>query len=282
MPVATIIIPYAPYHVSIVQRAVMSAEAQTIKCDVVAIESPNTPAFGRNRAMTIDTPFVVFLDADDVLAPTFIEECLHAYQEGKYVYTSWLDGAELHKPAPCAWSEGSHHIVTTLYPTALFKHLGGFDETLPGNEDADFYTRSYAAGICGVHVDKPLVQRPDGGGQRSKLFHQEHDFQAIIHASVIKNGGMARIMACCGQPDVAVQADPGVGQPGDVLATTLWSGMRTEYSPYTDRMYVGGNGAKLMVSPTDIEKFPHLFRVAIDPRKLAPKREQVLRESGLV
>ena len=270
------------YHAGIVGRAVKSAEAQTIRCDVIAIQSPNTPAIGRNHALTVGTSFVAWLDADDILDPTFIAECVRAYQEGKYVYTSWYEGDYVHRPRECAWSNDSHHIVTTLYPTALFKHLGGFDERLPGHEDADFYMRSYAAGICGLHLDKPLVTRPENSGQRSEAFHARADYETIMRDVTIRNGGMARIMACCGQPDIAVQAEPGAGQPGDVLAITLWSGMRTEYSPYTERKYVGGNGVKLMVSPTDIENFPHLFQVAIDPRTLAPKREQVLRQSGLV
>jgi len=286
--IATIIVPFAPYHANIVERAVKSAEVQTIRCDVKAIESIGTPAIGRNYGKTVDTPFLVFLDADDILHPSFVAECLLDYQEGKYVFTSWAEGAGqwVFKPKPCAWSGESFHIVTTLYPTALFKYLGGFDETLPGHEDADFYMRSYAAGICGIHLDKPLVLRPDDTGQRSKDFHARADYKDIIERVALRNGGMARIMACCGNPDSAVQADPGAGQPGDVLAETLWTGMRSEYSPYSQRLYVGGNGSKLMVSPTDIERLKDnqgrpLFRATRDPRQLAPKREQVLKQSGL-
>ncbi len=287
--VATIIIPYASYHADIVQRAVKSAEAQTIQCDVVAVESPGTPAHGRNLALNVDTHFVIFLDADDILHKSFVSECLLDYQAGKYVYTSWAEGAGqwVHKPKDCAWSGDSHHIVTTLYPTALFKYLGGFDETLPGHEDADFYMRSYAAGICGLHCDKPLVLRPDDTGQRSKDFHARADYKQILETVALRNGGMARIMACCGNPDVAVAADPGAGQPGDVLAETLWTGMRSEYSPYSGRIYVGGNGSKLMASPSDIEKLRDmqgrpLFRSIRDPRDLAPARERVLKDAGLV
>lgn len=286
--IATIIIPYAPYHADIVERAIKSAHAQTIRCNVLALVSPDTPARARNRGMYVDTPFVVFLDADDILHPPFVAECLLDYQEGKYVYTSWAEGAGqwVYKPKDCAWSGNTYHIVTTLYPTALFKDLGGFDETLPGHEDADFYMRSYAHGICGVHCDKPLVLRPDDTGQRSKDFHARADYQQIIEDVALRNGGMARIMACCGNSGEAVASEPGAGLPGDVLAESLWNGMRTEYSPYTQRKYIGGNGTKIMVSPTDIEKLKDvqgrpLFRATRDPRELAPKREQVLKAAGL-
>lgn len=280
--IATIYIPYAQYHIATVQRAVVSAYAQTRDVIVIPRESPGSPAVHRNAALQASTPFVVWLDADDRLAPTFVEDCLWAYEEGKYVYTNWYEGETQYKPKPCAWSGDSHHIVTTLYPTEIFKALGGFDESLPGHEDAEFYMRSYANRVCGTHLDKALVTRPDHSGQRSILFHKHPDYHKIIEQAALKNGGMNNIMACCGQPSEAIAGNPGEELPGDVVAEALWDGTRSEFSPYTNRIYRGGNRGKLFVSPTDVLKFPDKFRQVNDPRQLAPKREQVLRESGLV
>ena len=281
-PIATIYIPYASHHAEIRIRAIESAERQTVRCKVLSSLSPNTPATFRNTAKFADTDFVVFLDADDVLAPTFVEECLRAYQTGHYVYTSWIDGERLRKPRPCAWSPDSHHIVTTLYPTAVFKALGGFDEMLPGHEDADFYMRSYANRVCGVHLDKALVMRPDDLGRRSKQFHELANYKDILEQVYIRNGGDVSIMACCGQSGEQVRSNPGEQLPGDVLAQSLWAGMRSENGQVSGRMYIGGNGNKLYVDPRDIQAAPHLFQRVQDAREFAPKREQVLKNSGLV
>lgn len=280
--VATIYIPYAPYHRIIAQRAIESAVWQTVDCDVICEPSPFTPATLRNTAQYAQTPFIVFLDADDYLAPDFVENCLQVYEQGYYVYTDWYEGEKHFKPRECAWSDGSHHIVTTLYPTALFKELGGFDESLPGHEDADFYMRSWREGICGVYLNEALVTRPQPG-LRSEEFHARADYQFVLASVVERNGGLARIMAgCCGGEGIQTQANPGEKQPGDVLAESLWAGMRSENGHVSGRMYVAGNGMKVWVDPRDIERTPHLWREVRDLRQLAPTREQALKEAGLV
>lgn len=283
-PLVSIYIPYAPYHAGLVQRAIDSAVRQTIPCHVVSGLSENTPATLRNDAMFADTPFLIFLDGDDVLEPTFAEECLKAYRTGYYVYTSWYCDHVLRKPNLCVSAASPFyrsHLVTTLYPTAIFKALGGFDESLPGHEDVDFYLRSHRAGVCGLHVDKPLLHYTQLG-QRSLSFKQRADKKAIMDSVFEKNGGQFTIMACCGQPGQPAQVNPGTEQPGDVLAQTLWSGMRSEVGMTTGRVYVGGNGSKIYVNPADIEQTPHLFRVVNDVSTMAPKRDIVLKESGLI
>lgn len=280
-PVATIFIPFASYHSRVVARAFGSAVSQTIECEVVIGLSPDTPAKLRNQAMQASSPFVVFLDADDLLAPDFVAQCLKAYDGSRYVYTGWSEGDRAFKPKPCAWSEESHHIVTTLYPTEVFKALGGFDEDLPGHEDADFYMRSYSRGICGLYLDRVLVFRPDSG-QRSLAFHALPEYQAIMKTVYDRNGGKAKIMGCCGLPDIQAKPDPGQPRPGDVLVETLWDGMHSEYSPYTDRLYVGGNRTEIYVAAIDVEKFPKLYRPVQDLTKLMPEPTKVLKESGLI
>lgn len=279
----TIYIPFASYHQTVVHRAIASATQQTIPAIVLAAESPRTPARFRNEAMNATTPFVCFLDADDMLEPTFIEECLRAYQPMKYVYTSWKCGSVEVKPNLCVTADDDYrsHLVTTLYPTDIFKALGGFDESLSGHEDVDFYLRSASQGVCGVHVDKPLLKYTDDGA-RSETFNQRADKKAIMDRVFLANGGQRTIMACCGQPGEPAASNPGTEQPGDVLATALWSGMRSEVGHVTGRVYVGGNMSKIYVDPRDVEHTPHLFKPVKDLRKLAPDRDKVLRESGLV
>jgi hypothetical protein len=282
-PLVSIYIPYAPHHAELVIRAIESAERQTIPCNVISGLSKDTPARLRNDAMFAETPFLVFLDGDDVLEPTFVEECLRAYHTGYYVYTNWYCDSVLRKPNLCVGASNVYrsHLVTTLYPTAIFKALGGFDESLPGHEDVDFYLRSHRAGVCGLHVDKALLHYTQHG-QRSLSFKQRADKKAIMDDVFARNGGQFTIMACCGQPGQPAQVNPGAEQPGDVLAQTLWAGMRSEVGVATGRVYVGGNGSKIYVNPADIEQTPHLFRAVQDVNALAPKRDVILKESGLV
>lgn len=280
---ATIYIPYGSYHSLLVRHAIKSAEGQTVTCKVVSGQSDGTPAAFRNQAANADTPFIVFLDADDLLEPTFVEECLRAYQTGKYVYTSWWCGSVRRTPNLCVDGVTGYlsHLVTTLYPTAIFKALGGFDTTLPGHEDVDFYLRSARAGVCGLRLDKPLLHYTEHG-QRSLIFGQRDDKKAIMDDVYLRNGGQQTIMACCGQPGTKAAVNPGAELPGDVKAQALWAGMRSEVGLASGRVYVGGNGTVLNVDPADVEQSPHLFQVVQDMSRLAPKRETVLREAGLV
>lgn len=288
---ATIIIPIAPHHSSLAERAADSARAQTITCDVIQVFDRHQRGAGWARntgAAQCDTPFVIFLDADDVLDPAFAEHCLEAYEPPHYIYTSWWlrEGVQ---DIPCLCVDADHdyhsHLVTTLYPTAIFKALGGFDDSLPGHEDVDFYLRSAREGICGTHLDKPLLHYTEHGW-RSKQFNERADKKAIMDRIYLRNGGQRTAMACCGQPGTKAQMNPGEMQPGDVLAETLWAGMRTEYSGDTGRLYTGGNGATIYVNPKDLDLISRegslLFRMVKDLRKLAPEREKILKESGLV
>lgn len=284
----TIIIPWAGYHEKIAMRAFHSAMRQTVVCDIASDKSDGTPAVFRNyAAFHATTPFVTFLDADDILDSKFIETVLLAYQTGKYVYTNWRDGVRTLKPRPCAWSPHSHHIVTTLYPTEIFKALGGFDETLPGHEDADFYMRSYANKICGIHVNETLVYRPEDSGQRSKIFHQREDYDLILSSVVQKNGGIENIMGCCGGSLPPAPNNTGEQQYGDVLVETMWDGTRSEWSEATQRLYVGGNHNKIYVAPIDAQNMRDiagrpLFKLAQDYSGLAPDSTVVLKDAGLI
>lgn len=278
-PVATILIPYASYHKHLVDRAIDSAVWQTVDCDVVALESPNTPATVRN--MPVSTPFVVFLDADDFLLPSFVEECLRVYEQGRYIYTSWTEGDIERRPRECPFLNGSYHIVTTLYPANVLQAIGGFDTTLPGGEDVDFYLKSASHGICGIYLNKPLVARPDDSGLRSKQYVELDVHDEILHQIVTKHGGVNNIMGCCGGTGSPAGNNPGAQMPGDVLVQTLWAGMHSENGHVSGRMYIGGNGNQIWVDPRDLAVMPTFFRQVQDLSKIAPDKATVLKQAGL-
>lgn len=278
-PLVTVVIPIGTYHKHLAERAIDSAIWQTVDCAVIALDSFPTPAIVRNTP--VQTPFTIWLDADDWLAPTFAEECLSVYNPKRpYVYTSWYCDDVIRKPVYCKRDDYQSHLVTTLYPSAIFQALGGFDASLPAHEDVDFYLRSQAAGVCGVYLDKPLVHYSDNG-QRSRDFRANPAKDRIMMDVLYRNGGEETLMGCCGEPGIQAKVNPGEPQEGDILATALWTGMHTEVGHVTGRLYSGGNGGQIWVSPADVQRMPHLFRPAQDLKKLAPDREQVLKEAGL-
>jgi hypothetical protein len=282
--IVTVVIPCSPNHEQFISAAIASVQAQTIPAEInVYIDKHERGAgYARNAgAANVDTPFVVFLDADDTLEPTFLEHCLMAYQQGHYVYTGWYSGGRPFMPAERTPYRGEgYHLVTTLIPTKAFKAVGGFDESLPGHEDADLHFKLMAVGICGNRVAEYLVNYSHHG-TRGNAFRARSDYEFIREQVFKRNGGELTTM-CCGVPDAPGQPSPmGEKHEGDVEAIALWSGIHTERSWFSDtRVYRGGNMSRLWVDPRDVAAQPKLFRRLFP--ELTPSREDVLKESGLI
>ena len=166
----TFVIACAGYHRDIVHQAIASIQAQTVPCDhmVMYDEDGHGAGYTRNRGLDqVKTPYVAFLDADDVIDTRFAELCLgvldhyaSSHTDVRYAYTDWLGLHNVaHKaPDPCeAWTNKTFHLVTTVIPTEKARIIGGFDEQLQGAEDADFYIRLRLSGVCGLHINAPAL-----------------------------------------------------------------------------------------------------------------------------
>jgi glycosyltransferase involved in cell wall biosynthesis len=172
----TIVIPSSPRHAEQwLYRALVSAYAQTVPCTVKYLIDVDRKyaAWARNRIVdTVTTPFLVFLDADDWLNPRYVEETLQAWEPGSYVYTDMFmqrDGKSVPVPAITCYGfaakqgEARFHHTTTLFPTEIYRKLGGMDETLFGGEDTDFYLKANAHGVKSIALRRPLMgYTPDG------------------------------------------------------------------------------------------------------------------------
>lgn len=129
-------------------------------------------------AQQAHAPFLVFLDADDMLKPDFLETTLATYkQQGRYVYTDWLTHErqtnwQTHETPEysfeAVFSKPSLHPVTCLIPRYWFEKVGGFDESLPAFEDVDLFMKLFTHGYCGVRVKKPLLIYNLNSGTRRK------------------------------------------------------------------------------------------------------------------
>lgn len=196
-PLVSIIIPLGVGHDEIVKRALDSIEAQTERrweCIVVS-DGGELPRYGyawvkyaetggrmrgtgiaRNIGLRMaKAPLVTFLDADDFLHPQFLEKTMRAFRRsGRYIYTDWMsinkDGTrETHSADEydpnMIFRKSSLHAINVLVRTKDALSVGGFDETMNW-EDADFFMKLAAAGICGERLPEPLFAYDYGSGQR--------------------------------------------------------------------------------------------------------------------
>jgi hypothetical protein len=162
----------------------------------------------RNRGLaTVTTPYVLFLDADDLLLPPALGAMHHAAEEsGRYIYSDWYAvGAtvDLHRTAEydqLASLRSPLHPVSSLVRTEWVREVGGFDETLKGWEDWDLYAKLAVAGYCGERIALPLLYyRVASGQRRAYSMAAQAQLRAIFdqrYGRYTKQGG--QLMGCCG------------------------------------------------------------------------------------
>lgn len=263
----TFVIPIAPYHNDTAQHAIWSAQAQTVPCEIVTVKDTERRGAGwtRNTGLAqVNTPFTIFLDADDTVERTFVEQCLKAWIPGHYVYTDWFEGDKRVSAPDCAWVNSTWHTVTTLIPTAYVRMVGGFDETLSGGEDTDFYLKLNTRGYCGRKLALPLFHYSTDGRRGHEFVHGA-DYKRVMTLFTETYGG--KQMSCCGGGNTAPIPDTPQGdqQPGDVLAMAVWAGNRQERGRVTGRLYPrAGNNKLVWVAKLDLEARPDLWRAVAD------------------
>jgi hypothetical protein len=113
----------------------------------------------------VHSDFLVFLDADDTLEPTYIEECLRAVQnsDAAFAYTQFrMFGASSSVSAFPEWNlprllEENYIHASALLPTSVVRDVKYNERLKRGREDWDFYLSLAGRGMSGVLVDKPLL-----------------------------------------------------------------------------------------------------------------------------
>jgi glycosyltransferase involved in cell wall biosynthesis len=133
-------------------------------------QQPNAgPAAARNTgAERANGAYLLFLDADDMLAPTLLERTVAVLCEQPavgFVYTGMrLFGQDRHEWPSVAFDLPRLALDNYVLPHALVRYaawgqVGGFDtaRSLWGFEDWDFWLRVAASGWSGWHIAEPLV-----------------------------------------------------------------------------------------------------------------------------
>jgi len=260
MDALTVITPVHPAHITQLERAVDSVNAQTIPVEhrVMIDEYEQGAGYIRNRLLEqVRTPFVTFLDADDWLEPDFAEVCLRDMPANGYVYTDWFENDRVVQAPFRAWCGGTWHLVTAVLRTDDARRVGGFDEHLNALEDTEFYLKLSTTFICGMRVKRPLVHYHFNPNGRSQVARRNGVEAAIKKQLLERYGGL---MGCCGdaKPDMG---PVGERHDGDVLAMALWRGNRKQVGVVSRRMYkYMSYPMTAWVDPRDIAKSPRLWR----------------------
>jgi glycosyltransferase involved in cell wall biosynthesis len=116
------------------------------------------------------TPFVICLDADDLLDEHCLERLLAPLLDDPALELAFSDmllfGAEhgvrrYHVPAAGEILRGQPVPPNALMRRTLWERLGGYDESETmriGREDWEFYIRAFTAGCRAAHVPEPLYR----------------------------------------------------------------------------------------------------------------------------
>lgn len=286
-----IVIPVGPYHLGLAGAAIRSAEAQTVPCEVVVIEDQQGRGAGwaRNQGwrQANCSPFTVFLDADDVLAPDFVARTLATYRPPHYVYTDWQtgDGEVVRTPDRTdlpGWYEGRvFHTVSVLMPTALLAKIGGFDERLTAMEETDLFLRLRRFGVCGLRCPDVLMIYRTRHGQRAKMARETGD-GARIHEWLRQTYGETMGCGCGGGAGSKAAAPMNEKQTGDVMALSLLPYNRSVRGQATARRYFASPGAKMWVNAQDVKLDPEHWQIVFDPVDIVPSVDDVLAMAGNV
>jgi peptidoglycan/xylan/chitin deacetylase (PgdA/CDA1 family)/glycosyltransferase involved in cell wall biosynthesis len=163
---------------------------------VTTIEHSGVAA-ARNYGVGLSrAPYIVLLDADDVLALDYLEKTAARLDmdEGlSFVSCSVqaFEGANyIWKPPPCtaleALTHGTVHI-SSMFRRDLWNMVGGFDLDLPAYEDLDFWLRAICLGLRGEILEEPLLFYRARKDSRYHRGIQPEIYQAVMKAIIEKH-----------------------------------------------------------------------------------------------
>lgn len=287
--VADVVIPIAPGHQNIASQAIASAEAQTIPVRVF----PQIDATGEGAALTRNagaargrSPFLIFLDADDILEPEFTEKCLNEWLKHRhgYVFTEWYrdGGIAGRNDYDDIFQFGMYHIITTLLPRKAFLSLGGFDASMPTLEDEDLYRRLWRIGLCAWRVNESLVHyRADLGFSkpgRDKILDEINNFFDNRDGHL---KGLIQPMCACNDAAPGTGFVSGEQMPGDVLAMALYTPRRMRSLAQPGRVYeTPMMGYPMWVNPNDVSMKPRFWQPIARHEDINPDVDTVLQLAG--
>jgi glycosyltransferase involved in cell wall biosynthesis len=166
-----------------------SAALESLPDPVTVVRQPNSGvSVARNRGFAeTATPYVVFLDADDRLAPGALSELRRAL-EGAPAQVGFAYGhqrffgemsGEFHFPPYDPYRLLDRHLIgpTALMRRELVLDVGGYDPAFRIYEDWEIWVNALAHGWRGVRVDR--VTHEYRRARESKLARDRREYRAL-------------------------------------------------------------------------------------------------------
>jgi glycosyltransferase involved in cell wall biosynthesis/Flp pilus assembly protein TadD len=134
------------------------------------INQPNSgqPAISRNRGIAASRgKYLLCLDADDLIAPTMIEECLEVLEEDPGVAIAYTDRLDFDGVDQVVYAGeynfprlryANHISYCALFHREVWDAVGGYRTNVKGVEDWDFWVAAGARNFTGRRIPKPLFK----------------------------------------------------------------------------------------------------------------------------
>lgn len=129
----------------------------------VFVARPKGIGHARNLGINMtDSKYVISLDADDWIEPTFIEKCLESMYVGVGIVAPslvWPDGLVQHPKEPITAEHLSQEnciFGCSMFRRSAWDGIGGYDENPRTYEDWELWLRIVRAGWKVAVIDEPL------------------------------------------------------------------------------------------------------------------------------
>jgi GT2 family glycosyltransferase len=157
-------------------------------------------SYARNKAIeAVDTELILPLDCDDRFKPNTVTEML-AYWDIHHVpvYSDVAKFGDINIPHYPLFDFACEHIlkhvgftaVSVLHSKAMWKQIGGYDESIEFYEDGEYNARLLGT-YCGVRCPKPLVEYRIHAKQRTKTYEKQSAYYAKLITEKVRNYEMA-------------------------------------------------------------------------------------------
>lgn len=237
-PMVSVIVTMGPGHEKYLLDALDSVQAQTYpdwECIVVNDTGDGTGEnimgapwvrkvinhennFGASRARNAGIPFargrwIVWLDADDIWLPWFLERLVaHGELNDAVIFSDFIEddgqdkkiyrypGFEMSRVPFVMQHSGSSVLVPRAVVKKLIDKRGyAWDEVIPGYEDGEFQTAIYDLCTCAVHVQEPLfVYRKYSTTKRERDYNNQAEIMAYLDEKWANYRKGEKIMGGCG------------------------------------------------------------------------------------
>lgn len=153
---------------------------------------------------TTKAPYVLWLDADDLLDRTFLEKTGARLDEDPALDFA-ATGTEMFGEATGAWvpaqphellrhlAEGSY-CISSLFRRRLWEEIGGCDPSLAAAEDWDFWLRALERGHRGAVVPEPLFRYRIRSGSRDERGLLRERFSGAVRTVLERRAGLVRVL----------------------------------------------------------------------------------------